>query len=215
MTEQVPIFAAIFILALAFFIVSCYQKFSLVTLGKADNRFDELGKRFINMLYYAFGQRRVVTKKYFFGLNHFVFFWCFIILFIANTEFLFHGLFPAVISLSLLLTGLYYSLALIFDIVSIVALAAVIIAIIRRLFFAPKYIEEKTPDAFVILGLVAILMFAFFGLHGSEIALGQEKAAMFMPISSFVGKVIFGGVSSSTLASMVIVFWWIHAVALL
>jgi Fe-S oxidoreductase len=223
MTAQAPIFAAVFVLAVAFFIYSCYQRFSLVALGKGDNRFNDLGKRFWNMLYYAFGQRRVVTKKYPFGLNHFVFFWCFLILLVANTEFLFHGLFPQYISLSYLPTELYYALAFIFDLVSIVALLAVIIAISRRLFFAPKYIEAKTTDAFVILGLVATLMIAFFGLHGSEVAAGELNGiapnsvgpANFMFVSYFVGKVLFAGITASGLAVMKLVFWWIHAFALL
>jgi Fe-S oxidoreductase/nitrate reductase gamma subunit len=215
MTPQVPVFAAVFVLAVAFFIYSCYQRFSLVALGKADNRFNELGNRFMNMLYYAFGQRRVVKKKYPFGLNHFVFFWCFIILMIANTEFLFHGLFPSVIALSLLPAPLYFTLALIFDIVSILALLAVLLAISRRLFFPPKYIEARKADAFVILGLVAILMLAFFSLHGSEIAMGEEKAAAFMPVSSFVGKVLFAGVAKAALPGMIVTFWWIHALVLL
>ncbi|MBN1375659.1 MAG: (Fe-S)-binding protein, partial [Dehalococcoidia bacterium] len=223
MTGQVPIFAAVFMLAMAVFIISCYRKFSLVALGKADNRFNDLGKRFVNMLYYAFGQRRVVTKKYPFGLNHFIFFWCFLILLIANTEFLFHGLFPQYISLSYLPTGLYYVLALIFDLISLIALLAVIIAISRRLFFAPKYIDARTADAFVILGMVGMLMLAFFGLHGSEIAAGELNGAAnnsigpvnFMPVSAFVGRVVFAAVQTSTFPVMELVFWWIHALVLL
>lgn len=215
MTAQAPIFAAVFVLAAAFFIFSCYKRFSLVTLGKADNRFNDIGKRFMNMLYFAFGQRRVVTKKYPFGLNHFVFFWCFLILMVANLEFLLHGIFPSIISLSLLPAGLHYALALIFDIVSLLALVAVIIAISRRLFFAPKYIDARTTDAFVILGLVATLMIAFFGLHGSEIALAEERAAAFMPVSNFVGSVLFAGVAKTMLVPMIMIFWWIHALVLL
>jgi len=214
MTAQVTIFAIVFAVAMIFFLYSCWQRFSLVALGAADNRLDNLGKRFWNMLLYAFGQKRVVAGKYPFGWNHFVFFWCFLLLLIANSEFLFHGLFPQNIALSMLPQGLYYALALIFDIVSLLALLAVAIAISRRLWFAPKYIEAKSSDAFVILGLVAILMLAFFGLHGSEIALKAEKAAAFMPFSAFVGM-LFGAIPAAVLEIMALVFWWIHAFALL
>jgi len=215
MSAQVPFFTAVFIIAVVIFLWSCYQKFSLVELGKPDNRFNELGKRFVNMLVYAFGQKRVVTRSYPFGLNHFFFFWCFLILLIANTEFLLHGLFPSYISLANLPTGLYYTLAFIFDLASFLALLAVIVALSRRLFFAPKYIDAKTTDAFVILGLVATLIIAFFSLHGSEIALGIEKAAQFMPFSSFVGKVVLASTPSYTLFNLITIFWWIHAAALL
>lgn len=222
MTAQVMIFAAVFVVAVLFFIFSCWQRFSLVALGQPDNRLDKVGLRIWNTLLYAFGQKRVVAGKYPFGWNHFVFFWCFLILLIANTEFLFHGLFPQNIALAMLPQGLYFALALIFDIVSILALLAVIIAISRRLWFAPKYIDARTSDAFVILGLVAILMVAFFCLHGSEAALGELNgpaagsigAINFMPVSAFVGM-LFSGIPHATLEVMKVVFWWIHAFALL
>ena len=54
---------------------------------------------------YAFGQKRVVSKP--FGVNHFVIFWSFLILLLANGEFLVNGLFPAV-RLALLPAPLYH-----------------------------------------------------------------------------------------------------------
>jgi len=215
MSAQVPFFTTLFAVAAVFFLWSCYLRFSLVLLGKPDDRFNDFSRRFANMLLYAFGQKRVVTRSYPFGLNHSIFFWCFLILLVANTEFLLHSLFPGYIAFSRLPEGLYFALALVFDIVSFVALLAVIVAISRRLFFPPKYIDARTVDAFVVLGLVATLMVAFFGMRGSEIALGSEGAAAFMPISSFVGNFILAGAPVNILAAMVTVFFWIHAVTLL
>jgi Fe-S oxidoreductase len=211
-SSEITIFAIIFVVAVIVFIWSCYKRFRLVLLGKADNRFNNIGKRIWNMLYYAFGQRRVVSRP--FGINHFVLFWCFLFLLIANAEFLLHGLFPSYISLSLLPADVYYALACIFDIVSLLALASVLIAFGRRLFFPPKYIEARSRDAFIILGLVGLLMIAFFGLHGSEIAQRLEKAAPFMPFSSFVGSWL-SGASKTTLENLATFFWWLHAIVLL
>jgi len=215
MQGQVMIFAAVFSVAVLFFAWSCWFRLRLVALGRPDNRFDHIGRRTWNMLVYAFGQRRVVTKSYPFGLNHMVFFWCFIILLIANAMFLLQGLFPRYISLSLLPPGLNYTLAFIFDIVSLLALLAVLIAMGRRLLFPPRYIDARSPDAFVILGLVTMLMLAFFGLNGSEIALGNLQAAPFMPVSNFVGSVLFASIPATVLPAMVTFFWWVHAVTLL
>jgi len=215
MQGHVMIFAVLFSVAVLFFAWSCWYRFRLVALGRPDNRFDHIGRRLWNMLVYAFGQRRVVTKSYPFGLNHMVFFWCFIILLIANAVFLLQGLFPQYISLSLLPRGLDYTLAFIFDIVSLLALLAVLIAMGRRLLFPPSYIDARSSDAFVILGLVAILMLAYFGLNGSEIALGNLQGAPFMPVSSFVGSVLFAPLPPAVLPTMVTVFWWAHAVTLL
>jgi hypothetical protein len=77
-----------------FFAYSCWKRFGLVLHGRADNRFDAPFKRLWNMVYYAFFQRRVVSKP--FGVNHFVLFWAFMILLISNTEFLIAGLFPSI-----------------------------------------------------------------------------------------------------------------------
>lgn len=103
MSYNIAIFIAVFVAAMALFSWSCFRRFRLVTLGKAENRFNDVGKRTWNMLFYAFGQRRVISRR--FGLNHFMLFWCFLILMIANTEFLLNGLFPDYISLSRLPDG--------------------------------------------------------------------------------------------------------------
>jgi hypothetical protein len=145
------------------------------------------------------------------------------VLLIANAEFFLHGLFPKYINLMLLPDVAYFTLACIFDIVSLLALLAVLIAIARRLFFPPKYIDARTPDAFIILSLVGILMIAFFGMHGAEIAhsavfsdMASHKimlASRYMPVSNFVGTVLLSPtINLNMLAS---IFWWIHAIVLL
>ncbi len=213
MSYNIAIFIAVFVAAMALFSWSCFQRFRLVTLGKAENRFNDVGKRTWNMLFFAFGQRRVVSRR--FGLNHFMLFWCFLILMIANTEFLLNGLFPDYISLSRLPDGAYYTLAFIFDVVSALALLAVCIAIIRRVAFPPPNIEARSRDAFIILTLIAILMIAFFGLHASEIAQGIEEAAQYMPISNFAASAFMSGASADSLSWLANFFWWLHAVVLL
>ncbi len=213
MSPNIIAYAIVFIAAMAFFGWSCYRRFRLVTLGVGENRFNEIGKRIGNMFLYAFGQRRVVSRP--FGINHFVLFWCFLILLLANTEFLLNGLFPDYISLSYLPTGVHYVLSFIFDVTSFLALLAVCTAITRRLAFPPSYIEAHSRDAFIILSLVGILMIAFFGLQGSEIAQETQEAARYMPVSSFVAYAFMSNASSQTLDWLSNFFWWIHAIALL
>ena len=214
MSPNIAIFAVIFVASVVLFGWSCFRRFRLVTLGKADNRFNNIGKRIGNMLFQAFAQRCTVSHGYRFGLNHLVLFWCFMLLLIANTEFLFNGVFPDYIDLSLLPAGLHYALSFIFDMVSLLALLAVCAAVIRRLAFPPSYIVARSLDAFVILGLIAILMIAFFGMHGSEIAQGGEEAARYMPISSFAASTFFSGVPAGSLIGYANFFWWIHAIVL-
>jgi Fe-S oxidoreductase/nitrate reductase gamma subunit len=210
-TAVIVVFAA----AIALFCWSCLRRFRLILLGRAENRFNDIDKRIWSMLYYAFGQRCTVSHGYRFGLNHLVLFWSFMILLAANAEFLLHGLFPDHISLSLLPPGAYYALSFIFDVASVLALLAVFIAIVRRLVFPPSYIEARSPDAFVILVLIALLMIAFFGLHAGEIALGDERASQYMPVSNFIASTFLLDVQKDSLSGYINVFWWLHAVVLL
>src|SRR4030042_2942493 len=159
MTANVIVFIIVFVLAVAFFAYSCYRRFGLVLKGKPDNRFNAFFRRFWNMLYYAFGQKRVVAKP--FGVNHFVLFWAFMILLISNAEFVLGGLDPDVICFHRLPNGALFPLVFIFDIMSVLALLAVILAMVRRLTFPPPYTEARSRDAFVILSLVAGPMLAF------------------------------------------------------
>ncbi|HWQ95813.1 MAG TPA: (Fe-S)-binding protein [Candidatus Methylomirabilis sp.] len=200
----------IFAAAIVLFCWSCYGRFRLLLLGRAENRFNDVGKRIRGMLYYAFGQQCTVSHGYRFGLNHLVLFWSFMILLVANMEFLLEGLFPDYISFSIFPRSVYHPLALIIEIASVLALLAVCIAIIRRLAFAPSYIEARSMDAFIILGLIALLMIAFFGLHASEIANGSEEAASYMPVSTF-----FSHIPSENLGGYIDAFWWFHAIVLL
>lgn len=201
----------IFAAAVALFCWSCYRRFHLLTLGKGDNRFNDPGKRLWGVLYYAFGQRCTVSHGYRFGWNHLVLFWSFMILLIANTEFLLEGLFPDYISFSMLPASLY----VLIEIASVLALLAVCVAMLRRLAFPPSYMEARSRDAFIILGLIALLMVAFFGLHASEIAKGSIETASYMPVSNFLASTFFLHVQTESLNGYIEAFWWLHALVLL
>ena len=171
MQPNPAIFALLLLAALASFAWSCYKRFSLLTLGQPEDRFSEPGTRLKDMLLYAFAQLRVVKKS--FGVNHFVIFWSFVILLIANGEFLLRGVFPAA-SLALLPAPLHHGLLTAFDLVSLFALASVAIALARRIFFPPpymstQYVSARSFEAFLILGFIALLMLAYFGLFAFAI----------------------------------------------
>ncbi|MFQ6121827.1 MAG: (Fe-S)-binding protein, partial [Dehalococcoidales bacterium] len=86
---------------------------------------------------------------------------------------------------------------------------------IRRAAFRPSYVLPIEPDALITLGLLAVLIISFFGLHASEIAQGSEEAARYMPVSSFVAATFFSGTPTASLVGYAGFFWWIFAIALL
>jgi len=215
MTPNITIYAPILALSLLFFCWSCYKRLALVAVGKPEDRFENPGERILNVFKYAFGQKRVIARP--FGLNHAVIFWAFVVLLIANSQFLIFGLFPG-ISLGVLPDPLHHALLFAFDTVSLLALASVVVAAFRRLFFAPDYMatsytSPRSSEAFLILSSIALLMLAYFGLHGALIAMGKESA-VYMPVSVLAAN-LFAAVPAENLPPMASFFWWLHAIILL
>lgn len=208
------IYIPLFAVSMLFFAYSCYRRLQLISLGTAENRTDRPGARLLGMLTYAFAQKRVVQRP--FGINHSLLFWAFLLLVLANGEFLLEGLFPSV-SLALLPAPLYHGLIFVFDAVSLLTLVCVATAFARRFFFAPDYLgndysSPRSGEALLILGMIATLMIAFFLLHGAQIALGE--AAAFRPVSALFGKSL-AGLPTASLESVALSAWWVHAVVLL
>jgi Fe-S oxidoreductase len=211
MTPTPTIFAPLFIAAIALFVWSCWKRLSLTALGRPENRLDNIGQRIGDTLRYAFAQKRVLAKPS--GLIHVAIFWCFLVLMIANSEFLLHGLFP-VINFTKLPDSLFMPLMQMIDVVSLITLLAVIAAAIRRV-VAPPYPEARTFEAFFILFLIAVLMLANFGVNAAKIsripAPMLDLAKSVMPVSSWFVPYIPKGMGKLVhdLA------WWTHALVLL
>ncbi len=204
MTPNPTIFTLLLIASFAIFAFGCWRRFSLLTLGKPEERSGSLTDMFV----YAFAQKRVISQP--FGLNHFVIFWTFIVLLIANGEFMVHGVFPS-IALEKLPVAIYNPLMFVLDFVSLLALAAVVIAAIRRM-ISPPFPEARTAEAFFILSLIGSLMLAYFGINAGKLADGAAHvSASIMPISNIFASFIEPGkgVAVHDFA------WWVHAIALL
>ena len=204
------LFAIVFTGAIAFFLKNVFRLLATICLGRWENRFDSLWSRFGGMLTYGFGQLRVISEK--FGFNHFFLFWGFMVLACINFEFLVGGVFPE-FSLSFLGTIPYGILLLLADIMSLVVLACVVIAVIRRTFYRPAHIDP-TLDAYFILSLVGILMIAFFGMNACEAAIENLNMASWMPVSKGL-SLLFGNMSHEGAHGLARFFWWIHAIVLL
>ncbi|MBU5637564.1 (Fe-S)-binding protein [Geomonas sp. Red69] len=205
------IFIAILSLSLSAFAFSCYRRLALVSVGKNEYRFDRPLDRLREMLVYAVGQKRVVSRP--FGLNHGVIFWAFLVLALANLEFLVSGIFPAV-SFALLPAPLHGALLFLFDICSLAALVAVAVAALRRT-VNPPFEGARTFEAYLILSMIATLMLAYFVVNGVRIAQGMLPGTTATPVSNLVARLIMATPAAGALEQTGNVFWWIHAVVLL
>jgi len=215
MSLHQSVFIAIFALSLLSFVFSCYQRLQLVAIGGAENRFGNPGTRLLGMFSYAFAQKRVLARPY--GFNHFFLFWAFMFLLLANGEFILEGLIPGLNFATVLPPPLNHVLALLFDLVSLIALGAVVVAFARRLFFPPEYLgndytKPASFEALLILAMIATLMIAFFLLNAAHIAAGQPEA--WRPVSTAIASLL-AGFSTPALVNLAQVSWWLHALVLL
>lgn len=207
------IFTVILAAAVVAFLLSAFRLIRLVRLGQPDPRLKgEFFKRLRTMFLYAFAQKRVLAEG--FGYNHLLLFWGFMVLFVANGEFVISGLFPG-FSLRLLGSVVYPVLTFAFDLMSLIVLICVALALFRRLVIRPDYIDYKSADAFLILSLVAGLMLAFFGMHGAEIAIRTPAPPFLMPISQQVAAPLMASLFPNSLPAAERIFWWIHALIFL
>jgi hypothetical protein len=205
------VFTPLLLASCLIFAWSCYSRFNLIAIGKPEDRNSSPAVRLKGMLLYAFLQKRVVSRP--FGINHSFIFWSFLVLALANSEFLLAGVFP-VLRLSLLPDWLLHPLLLVFDLVSLCALAAVCLAGLRR-GLLPPFPGARSPEAFGILAMIGALMLAYFGMHGAEIALGSEPAWAAMPVSTAFAGLLTRVASADDLGNLGVCFWWLHATVLL
>ncbi len=215
MSVNTTAFLIVFIVAVVLLTWGFYRRICLVRLGKAENRFDSVGRRIWNMVSRACVQACVISRRYKFGVNHAIFFGLFWIFIVINIVFLLGGLFPDHIRLSLTADGVYHTLSFIFDLVWILIVLSVIISIIRRMFFRPSYIDPIHYDVFITLSVFIVLMIGFFGNHAALIAQGIERSPQYLPVSRFVASAFMSATPVTSLAGYANVFWWIHAVTLL
>ncbi len=193
-----------------FFLWSLYQRLGLVRFGRKEDRFDRVDERLRSVLTYVFGQKRVLARP--FGVNHAIFFWACVLLVAVNLEFVIGGIFPGV-RLSLLTGFFYFPIRLLSDLVSLLTLCAVLAALIRRTFF-PLYPEARNFQGYCIVIVIAVHMLAYFGISGAEIALGQERAATWMPVSATLARG-FSGFGEDGLKRIHDFIWLVHALTLL
>jgi len=99
---------------------------------------------------------------------------------------------------------------LMLEVMGVLVLVSIIVAVVRRVFFPPKHLQQSY-DAAIILSLITILMVTLI--------LGQAfKSAVETSSWSPVGKIVaasFSGMSLQNSHNMFIVMWWLHMITVL
>ena len=204
------VFILVFISAFAFLYFNLKRLISYLSIGKKENRFDNIGERIKNVLTVAIGQSKILRDPVG-GTVHVVIFWGFLLFLTAVLESIIQGFYS---NFSLSFLGPIFSLiTLTQDIFGILVFAAVLFALYRRYIQKVKRLEhgkESLIDATIVLSLILVVVISMFGQNISHIAKNNFTLANWevRPISFTLANVFYSTGENASIWYEI--FWWIH-----
>ena len=211
-----------------------YRRYRLWSLGKPDNRFDNLGYRIwsfaVTGIVDGLIHRRFLRDPYP-GLIHFLIFWGAIVFLLgAFVDFVTHYGVSRVVEGEVVhgLVGIpYLGLSFIVDALGIGVIVGVLIATFRRYIQRPDRLDNKLENA-IALSLIFVIVLTGFIIEGLRIAYFTANPLAFQEIypafgpynpswevwspGGWVFAQMFGGVSGGVLLLAHKSLWWFHTV---
>ena len=206
------ILLALIVVAHIAFLMRVRQIAQLVSLGQGKLGLDDMGGRIKDLMVKGFGQKLVLKKPS--GIGHAIIFYGFFALTWGTTEGLIAGVVPTEQPFRLDFLGpIQWVMNTSQDFFGVLVLVALAIALYRRFVIKPKRLEGPLShqiDAVVIIGLITLLIVAFFGMRVIEPRMG------FTPAADFLRGIFLGGESTHAEHEVAFkVFDWIHNIVVL
>ena len=208
--------------AIVFFIA--YRQFSKVyrniRLGKDEDISGDSGWRLKNVLLVAFGQKKMF-KRFIPAILHLFIYVAFLMTQIELIEIFIDG-FGGVHRFFADKLGVLYSVIIGFiEILSLLAFVSTIIFLWRRnILKVPRFIKPEMNgwpklDGNLILYGEILLLIGIFSMNGADVLLQKLDPAHFpdtgtLPVSSWLGPALFGGLSEGALHVVERFGWWLH-----
>ncbi len=222
MTMESAAFLLVLLSALVLFAWNVRRLVRYLKLGRAENRFNEPGKRVGRVLRIAFGQTKLLREPLA-GVLHVLIFWGFVILLAAVAESIGEGI---ISGFSFSFLGPLYGPLLFFqDLVGLLVLVSVLVSLYRRLFAPPKRLEVSGHakwDAVLILFLILVVMVTMFGQNATRMLAGEGTANEYRFVSAVVARMVstpLEGGSLTLFGDMATtwyqVFFWAHMLVVL
>src|SRR5579872_3812871 len=204
---------AVILAALGLFGRRAWQLYSMLRLGKPENRFDHLSRRIAREIRVVLGQQKLLQWP-FPGVMHFFIFWGFVILFTTIVE-AFGSAYSATFALPLI--GHWGPLATLQDALAGLVLVGILMALfIRKVLRPGRFAGSHLREADRILLAIAAIMVAIIGLRATSIALGRfpyPRHDAF--ISSWVATQLFVGLGAHAQHFWNGVMLWAHSLIVL
>jgi len=196
-----------------------------IRLGKSVDLEKNPVQRWKNTLLVAFGQKKMF-KRWIPAIFHFFIYAAFLFTQIEFLEMLIDGAFGQHRILAGLLGGLYTFIISTIEVLSVLALIATVIFLWRRnLLRLPRFHKPEMDgwpklDGNIILYLEILLIVSVFTMNGADTLLQQLEPEHYpstgnLAISSWLGPMLFGGVSESGLHVLERTGWWLHLLTVL
>lgn len=216
------LFAIVLVVSIGYFAKNVKKIVRNIRLGQNVDRTDNSAARWRNMTLVALGQKKMFTRPIP-ALLHFMLYAAFVITQIELLEIIVDGLFGTHRFFKIGLGGFYTFLISFIEILSLLALIATVLFLLRRnLLKLPRLNKEELlgwpkKDANLILIMEIILVLCIFTMNGTDEVLYSLGNSHFegigsfnFAISQFLGPAFFGGLSEGTLHILERIGWWGH-----
>lgn len=207
-----------------FFALNVKKIISNIKLGRDVDRSDHPKERFLTMARVALGQSKMVRRPIA-GMLHIFIYVAFVITQIELIEIVVDGVSGYHRIFMNTLGGFYTFIIGLIEVLSVLALVATFSFLARRnLLKLPRFTKSEMNgwpklDGNIILYMEFILVMCIFTMNGADEALrlvGESHAegsgSFGFPISSILGKYVFGGMDVHTLHILERVGWWGHII---
>ena len=209
------VFVATLLVSIGTFGYLMEERIAMLAAAQPSDRFDRWWERIRGVLSFFIGQKRILARPYRgAGLMHALIFWGFLVVALNTVQFVGRG-FAEGFHVPGVGPGQPFGTAYAWfrDLFEVAVLGAVAIAAWRRVVVRPARLTP-TPEAGLILGLIATLMATDLGMAGIETAVTGTAGGYTCP-SGIALAPLFGGFAPSTLAGIHAGGWWLHLVSLL
>ncbi len=191
-----------------------------IALGKSVKTEGDTGQRWRNLLLVAFGQQKMF-KNWLPAVLHFFIYAAFVITQIELVEILVDGLTGSHRFFASSLGGFYTFVISFIEILSVLALVATLIFLARRnLLRVPRFHKPEMKgwpfkDANLILLGEIILIAGICCMNGGDKVLQSRGLEHYPPtgafaVSSWLGPMLFGGLSDGAVMAIERFGWWLH-----
>ena len=219
MIQQI-IFVIVSILAIGYASTQFLKIRRNILLGKDEAVPGDAGQRWRNVLLIAFGQKKMF-KRWIPAIFHFFIYAAFLFTQIELIEIFVDGIFGVHRFFAPILGGVYTFLINFIEILSLLAFIGTVVFLARRnLLKIPRFHKDEMTgwpklDGNIILYLEILLLIGIFSMNGADVLLQQADPSHYantgtLAVSSWLGPMLFEGLSVDTLHTIERFGWWLH-----